>query len=224
MSFKPPVVDNEAALYPDAKFGLIAPFYQALERCIFGWHLDGARQAFPDDAVLANRILLVGEGSGRYLQWLLARKKDGCVCVVEKSPVMIWLAKTRIAGRAKVDLEFVQTDFRSYTAAQPFDCIVTHFFLDLFEPRSHQIMVEKFADLTTGNGTWINVDFVPPRTLAGRLLMWLQYTFFSIVSRIEARQCYDETAAANQNGWIVSEKLSFLNGFVVAKRYTKEKR
>jgi hypothetical protein len=54
--------------------------------------------------------------------------------------------------------------------------------------------------------------------------MWLQYTFFSIVSRIEARQCYDETAAANQNGWIVSEKLSFLNGFVVAKRYTKEKR
>jgi hypothetical protein len=85
-------------------------------------------------------------------------------------------------------------------------------------------LVEKFADLTTGNGTWINVDFVPPRTLAGRLLMWLQYTFFSIVSRIEARQCYDETAAANQNGWIVSEKLSFLNGFVVAKRYTKEKR
>jgi len=222
MSFKLPMVDNDAALSPDAKFGLIAPFYRALERCVFGSHLDAARQAFPDDAVLANRILLVGEGNGRYLQWLLARKKDGCVRVVEKSPVMICLAKTRIGGRAKVDLEFVQTNFRCYTAAQPFDCIVTHFFLDLFEPRSQEIMVEKFAELTTGNGTWINVDFVPPRTSAGRLLMWLQYTFFSIVSRIEARQCYDETAAANQNGWIVSEKLSFLNGFVVAKRYTKK--
>jgi len=84
MSFKPPVVNNDHALYPDAKFGLIAPFYQALERCIFGSQLDTAREAFPDDAVLANRILLAGEGNGRYLQWLLARKKEGCVRVVSE--------------------------------------------------------------------------------------------------------------------------------------------
>src|SRR5260221_1197239 len=99
---------------------------------------------------------------------------------------MIWLAKTRIAGRAKVDLEFVQTDFRCYTAAQPFDCIVTHFFLDLFEPRSQQILLEQLADLTIANGTWINVDFFPPRTLPGSSFMWLQITLCSTLTPLSA--------------------------------------
>ena len=139
---------------------------------------------------------------------------------------MVRLARNRTAGlgKGKVGLEFIETDFRLYRADQPFDCIVTHFFLDLFDPPAQRIVIENLTGLAADNGTWINVDFIPPRTLAGRVLMWMQYTFFWVVSSIEARHCHDETAVAGQNGWIVAETLGFLNGLVLAKRYQKRRR
>ena len=217
---------TQTALYQDAKFDLIARFYPILERCAFSSQLDKARLAINDEALQGDRVLLVGEGNGRFLQWLLAHKINGSITVVEKSRVMVRLAKNRVAGlgKGKVGLEFVETDFRLYLADQPFDCIVTHFFLDLFDPSAQRTVIEKLTGLATDNGTWINVDFIPPRTLAGQVLMWMQYTFFWVVSCIEARHCHDETAAAAQNGWIVSETLGFLNGLVLAKRYQKRRR
>ena len=226
MSFKreTAIFPTQAGLYPDSNFDLIARFYPALERCIFNSQLDDARLAFHDEPLQANRVLLVGEGNGRFLKWLLARKVAGSVTVVEKSPAMIRLAQSRVAGLGKVELDFNQTDFRLYHADQPFDCVVTHFFLDLFDPPAQQTLIKKLTELTTSHGTWINVDFSPPRSFAARVLMWIQYAFFCLVSRIEARHCHDETATAGQNGWMVSESLSFENGLVLAKRYQKRRR
>jgi SAM-dependent methyltransferase len=116
-----------------AQFDLVAPIYPALERLVFGAHLDNARQAFLKYVLEANRILLVGEGNGRFLKSVIARKLVGCIKVVEKSRMMIRLAKNRVG---------------------------------------------ELAELITKEGTWINVDFVPARSLKGRVLMWSQYTFF----------------------------------------------
>jgi ubiquinone/menaquinone biosynthesis C-methylase UbiE len=213
--------ETQRTIYPDSNYDLVAKFYPALERCVFGFHLENARQAFYEAALQTERVLLVGEGNGRFLKSLLARKTGGSICVLEKSPVMIRLAKERIQHRGKTDLEFIEADVRSYTTKQPVDCIVTHFFLDQFSPPTQQVIIDRLNDLTTDDGTWINVDFTPPRTIAGHALMWLQYTFFRIVSRVEARRCFDESTVAAQNGWIVVESTNFLGGFVVARRYKK---
>jgi hypothetical protein len=51
--------------------------------------------------------------------------------------------------------------------------LVTHFFLDLFNPPAQRSVIKRIAELTTPTGSWINVDFLPARTLRGGILMWL---------------------------------------------------
>src|SRR5258707_14055296 len=79
----------------ETQFDLVAPLYPVLERWIFGRRLDGARMAFYDAVLQADRILLVGEGNGRFLRSLLARKIGGCVTVVGKSRGMLRLAELK---------------------------------------------------------------------------------------------------------------------------------
>lgn len=190
---------------------------------MFGSRLDKARHAFSDTVVQAGRILLVGEGNGRFLTSLLGQKGDGCVKVVEKSTVMVRLAKDRIRKLEdmRCDVEFIETDLHRCQPGEGFDCVVTHFFLDLFNPPGQTAIIEKFAELTTENATWINVDFIPARTLRGRLLIWLAYRFFRMISRIEAKSCSDESPVATQSGWILAEAIPYLGGLVVARRYRK---
>jgi ubiquinone/menaquinone biosynthesis C-methylase UbiE len=204
-----------------AQFDLVARIYPTLERLVFGVRLDDARKAFFEEILEADRVLLVGEGNGRFLKSLIAWKRAGCICVVERSKVMIRLAKNRAGDSGKVGLEFIEADFRVYRPEQEFDCVVTHFFLDLFNPPSQLAIIEKMAESVANGGTWINVDFVPARTLRGSILMWLQYTFFRIVSRIESKRCFDESEAAAAVGWTIAEAISYLGGLVVAKRYRK---
>jgi ubiquinone/menaquinone biosynthesis C-methylase UbiE len=172
-------------------------------------------------SVQANQVLLVGEGNGRFLKLLNTRKSAGHVRVIEKSSTMIRLAKNHVGPLGKINLEFVQGDFRSCQVGKGFDCVVTHFFLDLFNPPAQLAIIEKFAELTNEMATWINVDFIPARSWRGRVLMWWQYRFFRAVSRIEAKSCYDELPAALQSGWSPVEAVPYLGGLVVARRYQK---
>jgi tRNA (cmo5U34)-methyltransferase len=167
---------------------------------------------------------LVGEGNGRFLKSLMAAKAAGQVTVVEKSHQMVCLAKKRLVNTGQAALEFLEADFRQCQFTERFNCVVTHFFLDLFNPPSQLAIIEKMAELVAEGGIWINVDFTPARTIRGRALMWLAYTFFRILSQVEAGRCFDESTFAAQNGWTVSESLNFLGGLVVAKRYIKSRR
>ena len=128
------IVHSTSKSQAAAQFNLVAPIYPALERLVFGSRLDDARQAFFEEALKANRVLLVGEGNGRFLKALVARKSAGFIKVVEKSGVMIHLAKKRAGVSRKVALEFIEADFRLCQPGKEFDCIVTHFFLDQFNP------------------------------------------------------------------------------------------
>jgi tRNA (cmo5U34)-methyltransferase len=210
---------SSQALPTTAQFDLVARIYPALERLVFGVCLDDARKAFFEEVLDADRVLLVGEGNGRFLKSLIARKRAGYVCVVERSKVMIRLAKNRAGDSGKVGLDFIEGDFRVYRPEQEFDCVVTHFFLDLFNPPSQLAIIEKMTESVVDGGTWINVDFVPARTLLGGILMSLQYAFFRVVSRIESKRCFDESEAAIAAGWTIAEAISYLGGLVVAKRY-----
>jgi tRNA (cmo5U34)-methyltransferase len=207
-----------------ADFDLVAPFYPGLERLVFGTRLDDARQTFLLEILKANQVLLVGEGNGRFLKLLNMRKFRGRIRVVEKSSMMIRLAKDRLGPLEELDLEFVQGDFRRCQLGRGFDCVVTHFFLDLFSPPAQLAIIEKFAQLSDEKATWINVDFIPARSWRGRALMWWQYCFFRAVSRIETKSCSDELPAALESGWSLIEAVPYLGGLIVARRYRKATR
>jgi hypothetical protein len=65
--------DSTPAPQRAAQFDLVAPIYPTLDRLVFGVRLDDARQAFFEEVLEADQVLLAGEGNGGFLRSLIAR-------------------------------------------------------------------------------------------------------------------------------------------------------
>lgn len=200
-------------------FDFVAPVYPLLEKASFGNALNEAREAFLERVVGAERILLIGEGNGRFLASLLARKKGGAIEVVDLSPKMLSLLQARIRGvKHSAELNLVCADFlRCEKTPRSFDAIVTHFFLDLFRPETQRQIVMKIASLANPGCVWVNVDFNPAKaSLRDRWIDWMQYQFDLLFSGVEADRHYDPTIHILAAGWAVEEERIFCHGNVSA--------
>jgi hypothetical protein len=64
-----------------ATFDLVAGFYPLLEQMVFGSTLSRARRFFIPRVREGNKILLIGEGSGRFLfEMVKQTSSDACFC------------------------------------------------------------------------------------------------------------------------------------------------
>jgi ubiquinone/menaquinone biosynthesis C-methylase UbiE len=207
-------------------YDVVASIYPMLERAAFGRQLDDARKAFLDSLVSRNRLLLIGEGNGRFLGTCLQNKIGGSITVVDLSAKMLSLLRSRVSDMEKnTALELVQADFRHWQiTGQPFDGIVTHFFLDLFKPDSQRSIIQKIAALSYPETIWVNVDF---KTRLGsrlhRCIDWLQYRFDRLVSGIEADRHYDPKQWITAAGWIPRQERAFRKNSVVAELFVRKR-
>ena len=206
-------------------YDVVASIYPTLERLAFGGQLDDARNAFFDSLVCRHRLLLIGEGNGRFLGTCLQHKIGGSITVVDLSGKMLSLVRSRVREMEKrTALELVQADFRHWpVAGKQFDGIVTHFFLDLFRPDSQRSIVQKIAALSSREAIWVNVDF---QTRLGsplyRCIDWLQYRFDRVVSGTEADRHYDPVQWIRAAGWISRQEKAFRKGSVVAELFVRK--
>jgi ubiquinone/menaquinone biosynthesis C-methylase UbiE len=174
-------------------FDRVAPYYRWLETLVFGRRLQEARVAFLGDIKKPRRVLVVGEGNGRFLSEFVMAHPDAAVDCVEASGRMIELARRRV-GTASV--HFIHGDIRE-VELQPdtYDLLVTHFFLDCFDEQSLAAVVAKLSRPAAPNAQWLIADFCEPagdwRHMGRRFLIAFMYFFFRLVSAIEARHLVD---------------------------------
>ena len=114
-------------------FDWVAPLYTSFESLAHGDALSVARLAFIEAVFKGSRVLLIGEGNGRFLTACLANKTAGSVTVVDSSSRMLQLLRRRVSHiEVETELELVHADFFKWNAkSRLFDVVVTHFFLDL---------------------------------------------------------------------------------------------
>ena len=169
----------------------IAASYRWLEYAAFGRELERARFDYLDRASDARRVLILGEGDGRFLARLLETNRWAQVEVVESSGRMIELARRRVPASDRARVEF----HRMNAAADPlpdgpFDLVVTHFFLDILTACEAEAAVSKASALLSPGGAWLLSEFQVPGARAGELhaRAWLaaMYAFFSIATGLEA--------------------------------------
>jgi tRNA (cmo5U34)-methyltransferase len=200
-------------------FDMIASFYPLLEQMVFGSTLSRARRFFAWRVTEGNKILLIGEGNGRFLFEMVKQTSSGSFTVVDSSTRMLAAAGRRIAT---VDccprIELIHTNILEWrSSAAHYDRIVTHFFLDLFTPDNLCRVVEKISRLATEDALWINVDFSSENhNLRQRLLMWAQYRFLRISAGIEASRPFDSLPYIRQAGWQILEGRSLESGWIYA--------
>ena len=89
-------------------FCRFARAYNFLGKLVFKDAIEKTRFACLDSISEAKRILLLGEGDGRFLAKLTSINPDCLVTVLDASPIMLALAKTKVPLHFKERFTFVK--------------------------------------------------------------------------------------------------------------------
>lgn len=170
-------------------FDTLAPFYRAMEFLAAGGKLQQCRTAFLGDIPAPCRILLAGEGHGRFLPDCVARFPQAHVTVIDSSTGMLKIARR---GVTSGNVEFLQADISKWQGPLgSYDLIVTHFFLDCFPPDELSLVVSRLATFATPDAHWLIADFQIPQNraaaLRSRVILMLLYSFFRLVTGLRAK-------------------------------------
>ncbi|MEZ5317031.1 MAG: class I SAM-dependent methyltransferase [Vicinamibacterales bacterium] len=175
-----------------ANFDSLARLYLPLERLAFGRALDRTREALLPHLASCRRVLILGEGDGRFLARLLRASPHPTVECVDASRRMIARAAGRLSSDERARVTFRQADARTLTVPPAsVDAVVTCFFLDCFTAPEVEAIVAAVAPALRPGGRWLWADFaVPPHGLARwQARAWLPtlYAFFRWRTGISAR-------------------------------------
>ena len=138
------------------RFDGLAPHYSWIEKVAFGGMLQWCRTALVSDLADARRVLILGEGDGRFVQAFLAHNPAASVHVVDGSPRMIALACHR-AGCERVTWQVADARAVEPPRAE-YDLIVTNFFLDCFGPDDLARLIPRVAVALQPGGRWLVAD------------------------------------------------------------------
>jgi ubiquinone/menaquinone biosynthesis C-methylase UbiE len=175
---------------PVANFDPVAHWYCWLEYATFGRALERCRFALLPALEDAQRVLILGEGDGRFLKKLLSINSTARIDVIEASAGMMKLARGRLSDGEARRVKFHLADARNWDFPEAeYDAIVTCFFLDCFSIETLARFIPSVAASIRPGGDWLVAEFRQPRqgVSALRARLWLEamYFFFCRSSRLE---------------------------------------
>jgi ubiquinone/menaquinone biosynthesis C-methylase UbiE len=194
-------------------FDLLAPHYRWLEFVLAGEKLQRCRTAFLNQAREPSRILILGEGNGRFLVECRRQFRDACITCVDASHKMLGAAGRRLVSHGFTGdrTEFICADALNWCPPpQGFDVIATHFFLDCFRPEQLERLVRKLSQVATPKANWWLSDFQIPATGFARFRAeWvhrLMYLFFRVVTRLPAQHLTPPDPFLRANGFVLQQR------------------
>ncbi len=174
-------------------FDTLAPHYRWMEPLLAGEKLQRCRVAFLAHVTTAKRILIVGEGHGRFLVECRRALPAAQITCVDASQRMLAIARSRLAnaGLGSERVTFLHADVLAWNPpAGVADLLVTHFFLDCFRPEQLRLLIAQLAQAAQPHAAWLLSDFqVPPAglpRLRARLILKAMYVFFRVATRLPA--------------------------------------
>ncbi len=184
-------------------FDRVAPHYRWLETLAFGNRLQEARTAFVRKIPSPRRVLILGEGNGRFVAEFVRAHPAPRVDCIDASCRMIALAQQRVNG---AQVQFVNANVRDTALeAGTYDLIVTHFFLDCFAGAELCEVVKKVAAAATVDASWLLADFHFPdsgwRRFHASLWIRAMYLFFRLTTGLKTRNLDDPSALLCESGF-----------------------
>ena len=202
-------------------FDGLAPHYGWMEALGAGGLLQRCRTAHLEAIPPPDRVLVCGEGNGRFLAELLRGFPDVEVTVLDASARMLELTRRRLssAGISHGRVCFVHEDARHWVApAGCFDLIVTHFFLDCFSAEELRRLVPKIARAASPRAQWLLADFqVAPAGFArlrSRVILALRYAFFRQTTGLSAREITAPDGFLEAAGFRLKDRRVFSLGLL----------
>jgi ubiquinone/menaquinone biosynthesis C-methylase UbiE len=201
-------------------FSRLAGVYRALEFLAFGGDLERARFSYLNRLAGCRDILLLGEGDGRCAARLATLAPHARILCVDSSPGMIARASERIAALGAGErVTFTCADALRFTP-QPlgFDGAATLFFLDCFDGRGVEAIVEKMGTALRPGSPWLFTDFTMPPSGFARLRAraWLAvlYRFFRLTTGLTASALPASEEILGRAGWVRTESVDLQHGLL----------
>lgn len=212
---------GEAAWFGRTGFDRLAPFYDAMENVLTGRLMMRVRMAFFEHWPEEGRVLLVGEGHGRFLESLRYARPRLSITYLDSSPDMLAIARRKLkcAGLTEENVTMVCADFRTWQP-QKYDVICTQFFLDCFHGGELREVVKKLAGSATPTARWFLADFqVPPKGFArlrARAIVSMMYGFFRPAGGIVATRLESPSLLLQQQGFTCKFRQEWSLGLLYA--------
>jgi len=186
-----------------------------MEWLLAGSKLQRCRMAFLEEVKGAGRILLLGEGHGRFLEELVRVNPAAQITCLDASAGMLREAKQRLAqSHRNFQVELTHADVFSWVPeACAYDLIVTHFFLDCFTEQQINGLVNKLSSCLKPSGKWLLADFCKPakglKRFRASAILWLMYRFFRMATQLPASQLASPDESLAANGFRLEKRLAF---------------
>lgn len=190
-------------------FDRLAPFYRAMERIAAGEKMQRCRLAFVESIPTPRRVLLAGEGPGRFLVDCVKRFPQAEIIMIDNSARMLEIAADH---ESSPQVRFLRADLLEKCPVDGCDLIVTNFFLDCFPPDRLEVVVSNLANAATPGAHWLLADFqVAPGRATGwrsRIILWMLYTFFRVVCGLEARSLVPPENSLEKAGFKLHRRIT----------------
>lgn len=198
----------------------IARCYRWLEYFGFGRALERRRFAFLPLIGQARRILVLGEGDGRFLAQLVLQNPHASIDYVDLSEKMLELARARAGDQC---ITYTQADALDLNLPDAeFDLIVTHFFLDCLNLEQARTLVAKLTRAAQPNALWLISEF-RDRSPWARAVVRSLYFFFRITTGLETRALIDYHALLAQNRWRLEHEQTGHAGLLASELWSRER-
>jgi ubiquinone/menaquinone biosynthesis C-methylase UbiE len=195
-------------------FEVLAPIYRLMERVLAGGKLHRCRCAFLERIPEPKKILILGEGPGRFVVECARKFPHAAITCVEESAGMISQAQANLTqcGLPADKVTFIQADILQWESPQEeFDLVVTHFFLDCFRPEQLETLVPAIAHAATKDAQWLLADFQEALTgwkrWRSRCILALMYVFFRVVTRLPASSLTPPDLYVMRAGFVLRERI-----------------
>jgi ubiquinone/menaquinone biosynthesis C-methylase UbiE len=200
-------------------FDSLAAFYHTIERMVFGANLHQCRVAWLPRVADCRRVLVLGEGDGRFLAEFLPACPLAKVEVCDFSHGMVALTRQRVRDDPRVTFHVGDARTLDFPSGH-YDLVVTNFFLDCFPAEQLEPLIRRLSDTLSPGGRWIVGDFRCEGTGAGRTRaackLAVMYAFFRLTTRLPAKSLADPNPFLLANGLERVEEVTWQGGFLSA--------
>ena len=178
----------------ESGYDRLAKIYWLIEWTLFGGDLQRARTCLLDTLPQCKRMLILGDGDGRYLKEFVRIQSASEVTSVDQSGVMIERQVASVNSLScNPSIEWVHDDAKKLKFPKgEFDGLSMLFFLDCFRADEVREILPRFLGWVAPGGVIHFVDFQEPAAgwwrLRGRLYLKLMHWFFGWQTGLENRK------------------------------------
>jgi len=184
-------------------FDRLAPFYDSLARFCIGKGIKQSQLHFLNRLSGKSKVLVLGGGTGWILPYLLEINPKLEIHYIDVSKNMIAHAKRRVSSANNI--QFIVGTVENITD-RDFDCVVTNFYLDLFDNAKLEELVPQIKASLLPGAYWLATDFVG-NTQWHRAMLWVMYRFFYVTTGLRNLRLPEwQARLVNAGGTLIDQK------------------